>query len=86
MLKIVCWHLRRVPIITEKTAINSLSADDRIYNVNTNSQDGASSDEFNLCHVAFQITIPVYSQAAVSVSCQGAVLMTTEIHYSVAKR
>lgn len=69
-----------------KTTINLMNANNTLFNVNSNSQQDASSGKFSLCCVAHQVIIPAYTQESVLVSCQGARLMTIEIQNKVAQQ
>lgn len=87
--KIVPWHSRPVSILTSSSNISS-----KFPRVEFLDHDGTQSEvkeddeeeEFFLCRVSRPITIPADTQAAVSVSSQGAGLMLVETHMHLAKR
>lgn len=58
--KSVLWHSKSMPIISTKMAINSINEDNTVFLVNNYSQNDASADEFNLCCVAREVTLPAY--------------------------
>lgn len=81
--KIVPWHSNPVEDTLTKKEIISICTDNAVSKVNTHSQDDGSSDDFDLCRVARQATIPAHMKAAVLVSCQGVGIMMIEAHGSV---
>lgn len=71
-------------IISTKTAIDSINADNTVFTVSTYSQEDTSKDEFSLWLVARHVNIYAHTQGAVSLSGQGAGLTTIEIYCIVA--
>lgn len=84
--KIIPWHSKPVAIISTKTEINLINADNTVFSVMTKSHDDASSDKFDLCRVARQKAIRMCMQSAVWINCQGAAPMTTETHGILVQR
>lgn len=68
--------LRPVAVISTKAAISLIKANDRVFQLNINTNDHAPSEDFNLCRVACQIIIFAYFQAAVLGKWWRAALMT----------
>lgn len=66
-----------------KTAINSVTDGIFVFTVNTHSHYDTSSEKFNLCRVALQITISAYTQAAILVCSQGPELVMMETQHNI---
>lgn len=76
--KVVSWHSRYVKINSTKTPANLLYVNITIFHVISNRHKDARRNEFNLCPLTGQITIPAFMQRTVLFSCQGTRFMTIE--------
>lgn len=80
------WHSEQVATIWTKKAINSVNADNTVYNKKRQSQYDTSSDEYNLWRVGRQIKLPAMTKAIVLVCSQGTGGMTIETHRKIVGR
>lgn len=76
--KIVLWNWKPGAITLSNRATSSISPDKTVLQVNTQSQEDASSDESDLGRIACQVTIPAHAQAAILVNCRGDGLVKIE--------
>lgn len=72
--------------VTVKTATRSIKNHAAVFNVNENYHYNIVSDDFSLRYVVGHVTLPLYMQAAVLFSCQGAGLMTIETQRNVVEQ
>lgn len=75
---LVPWHSSPLKTTVTNTAIDSISAYNRVFRVYMTLYNDNPSDKDRLCGVAGEILVTTYVQAAVLMGCEGPRLKKTE--------
>lgn len=77
---------RQMEIFNSKTAINLMYANVNLLVGYRISLKGAVGDEYYLCRIEHQITIPAHTQAPILIRSQGTWIMMDAIHHTTVER